>query len=139
MNATLFNITDILKGYLSLDNMPEILFDSPATNQEYNDKRQIFNTYFQFRPTAIVFCINTQQVSDVIKCIREYSYTGPLRIRSGGHDHEGECSATDALVIDLSKMTGIDIKADLNYATIQPGIMFIYLIKQMDAQSLIIW
>ncbi len=135
MKATLLNITDILKGYLPLDNMPEILFDSPATNQEYNDKRQIFNTYFQFRPMAIVFCTNTGQVSDVIKCIRKYNYTGPLRIRSGGHDHEGECSATDALIIDLSKMTGIDIRADLNYATIQPGIMFIDLIKQMDAQN----
>ncbi|WP_300353690.1 FAD-dependent oxidoreductase [Chryseobacterium sp.] len=115
--------------------MPEILFDSPLTNKEYNDKRQIFNTYFQFRPTAIVFCTNTEQVSEVIKCIRQYNYTGPLRIRSGGHDHEGECSATDALVIDLSKMTTVDIEAELNYATIQPGIMFIDLIKQMNAKN----
>ena len=135
MKATLLNIVEILKKYLPQNNMPEILFDSPLTNKEYNDKRQIFNTYYQFRPTAIVFCTNTQQVSEVIKLIRQYNYTGTLRIRSGGHDHEGECSATDSLVIDLSKMTKIDIKADLNYATIQPGIMFIDLIKQMNAQN----
>ncbi|MDF2931446.1 MAG: FAD-binding protein [Chryseobacterium sp.] len=135
MKATLLNIMEILKKYLPQDNMPEILFDSPLTNKEYNDKRQIFNTYFQFRPTAIVFCTNTEQVSEVIKCIRQYNYTGPLRIRSGGHDHEGECSATDALVIDLSKMTTVDIEAELNYATIQPGIMFIDLIKQMNAKN----
>ncbi|SDI52485.1 Berberine and berberine like [Chryseobacterium taeanense] len=132
---TTLNIIEILKEYLPKDNMPEILFDSPLTNKEYNDKRQIFNTYFQFRPTAIVFCTNTQQVSEIIKCIRENNYTGVLRIRSGGHDHEGECSATDALVLDLSKMTKVDINADLNYATIQPGIMFIDLIKQMNAQN----
>lgn len=132
---TTLNIIEILKEYLPKDNMPEILFDSPLTNKDYNDKRQIFNTYFQFRPTAIVFCTNTQQVSEIIKCIRENNYTGVLRIRSGGHDHEGECSATDALVLDLSKMTKVDINADLNYATIQPGIMFIDLIKQMNAQN----
>lgn len=135
MKATLLNIVDILKKYLPQNNMPEILFDSPLTNKEYNDKRQIFNTYYQFRPTAIVFCTNTQQVSEVIKLIRQYNYTGTLRIRSGGHDHEGECSATDSLVIDLSKMTKVDIKSDLNYATIQPGIMFIDLIKQMNAKN----
>jgi len=135
MKATQLNIVEIFKKYLPQDNMPEILFDSPSTNKEYNDKRQIFNTYYQFRPTAIVFCTNTEQVSEIIKCIREYNYTGTLRIRSGGHDHEGECSATDALVIDLSKMTTVDIEADLNYATIQPGIMFIDLIKQMNAKN----
>jgi hypothetical protein len=135
MKATLLNIVEILKKYLPQNNMPEILFDSPLTNKEYNDKRQIFNTYYQFRPTAIVFCTNTQQVSEVIKLIRQYNYTGTLRIRSGGHDHEGECSATDSLVIDLSKMTKVDIKSDLNYATIQPGIMFIDLIKQMNAKN----
>jgi len=135
MKATLLNIVEILKKYLPQNNMPEILFDSPLTNKEYNDKRQIFNTYYQFRPTTIVFCTNTQQVSEVIKLIRQYNYTGTLRIRSGGHDHEGECSATDSLVIDLSKMTKVDIKSDLNYATIQPGIMFIDLIKQMNAQN----
>jgi FAD/FMN-containing dehydrogenase len=134
MKATLLNIVEILKKYLPQNNMPEILFDSPLTNKEYNDKRQIFNTYYQFRPTAIVFCTNTQQVSEVIKLIRQYNYTGTLRIRSGGHDHEGECSATDSLVIDLSKMTKVDIKSDLNYATIQTGIMFIDLIKQMNAR-----
>lgn len=135
MKVTLLNMIEILQKYLPQDNMPEILFDSPLTNQEYNDKRQIFNTYYQFRPTAIIFCTNTVQVSEVIKCIREYKYTGPLRVRSGGHDHEGECLATDALVIDLSEMKGVDIEAELNYATIQPGIMFIDLIKQMNAKN----
>ncbi|WP_294312752.1 FAD-dependent oxidoreductase [uncultured Chryseobacterium sp.] len=135
MTTTLPDIIEILEEHLPQDNRPEILFDSPSTNEEYNDKRQIFNTYYQFRPTAMVFCTNTEQVSDVIKCIRQYNYTGLLRVRSGGHDHEGECSATDALVIDLSKMTTVDIEADLNYATIQPGIMFIDLIKQMNAKN----
>lgn len=47
MKATLLNITEILKQYLPQDNMPEILFDTSLTNKEYNNKRQIFNPYFQ--------------------------------------------------------------------------------------------
>lgn len=135
MEATLESIIEILKTHLPKDNMPEILYDSPETNEEYNEKRQIFNTYFQFRPTAIVFCKNTAQVSDVIKCIRTYNYKGLLRVRSGGHDHEGECSATDALVIDLSAMTTVTLRPEQNYAIIQPGIMFLDLIKAMDAAN----
>lgn len=135
MEVTLPEIIKILKQCLPKDNMPEILFDSPSTSKEYNEKRQIFNTYFQLRPTAMVFCTNTKQVSEVIKCIRTNRYNGPLRVRSGGHDHEGECSATDALVIDLSKMVTVTIVAEKNYATIQPGIMFIDLIKQMNAKN----
>lgn len=135
MEVTLPGIIEILKLYLPKDNMPEILFDSHSTTGKYNDERQIFNTYFQLRPTAIVFCANTAQVSEVITCIRKHNYKGPLRVRSGGHDHEGECSATDALVIDLSKMVTVDIVAEKNYATIQPGIMFIDLIKAMNAKN----
>ncbi|MGZ3873075.1 MAG: FAD-binding protein [Mucilaginibacter sp.] len=135
MEATLESIIEILKTHLPKDNTPEILYDTPETNEEYNEKRQIFNTYFQFRPTATVFCKNTAQVSDVIKCIRTYNYKGLLRVRSGGHDHEGECSATDALVIDLSEMKTVTLRPEQNYAIIQPGIMFLDLIKAMDAAN----
>lgn len=135
MEMTLPQIIEILKKYLQKSNMPEILYDTPETNAEYNEKRQIFNTYYQLRPTAIVFCTNTEQVSEVMKCIRKYNYTGLLRVLSGGHDHEGESSATDSLVIDLSGMNKVDIQPEKNYATIQPGIMFLDLIKQMNAKN----
>jgi len=135
MEVTLPGIIEILKTHLPQDNMPEILYDSPETDYEYNTKRQIFNTYFQLRPTAMVFCTNTQQVSDVIKCIKKYNYKGLFRVRSGGHDHEGESSGTDALVIDLSNMTDVKINTELNYAIIKPGIMFIDLIEQMNAAN----
>ncbi|HVW98191.1 MAG TPA: FAD-binding protein [Mucilaginibacter sp.] len=135
MEITLPGIVEILKNQLPKDNMPEILYDSPETAYTYNNERQIFNRYFQFRPTAIVFCTNTKQVADVIACIRRNNYKGVFRVRSGGHDHEGECSATDALLIDLSRMKTVAIREKENYATIQPGIMFIDLIKQMNAKN----
>jgi len=135
MTTTLPGIVEILKNQLPKDNMPEILYDSPETEHAYNEQRQIFNTYFQFRPAAMVFCTNTQQVAAVIACIRRNDYHGVLRVRSGGHDHEGECSGTDALVIDLSKMTRVTVRESENYATIQPGIMFLDLIREMNAKN----
>lgn len=135
MEVTLPGIIEILKKYLPSDNMPEILYDSPETNYEYDTRRQVFNTYYQFRPKAIVFCTNTGQVVDIIKCIKEHNYKGLFRVRSGGHDHEGECSATDALVLDLSGMKTVTIRAEADYAIIDPGIRFIDLIKAMDAAN----
>lgn len=135
MEVTLPTIIEILKKYLPQNNMPEILYDSPETNFTYNEKRQIFNTYYQFRPTAIVYCTNTEQVSAVMQCIKKYNYKGVLRVLSGGHDHEGECSGTDSLVIDLSRMNTVDIRAEKNYAIIKPGIRFIDLIEQMNAKN----
>lgn len=135
MEITAPSIIEILKNHLPKNNMPKILYDSPETNKEYNKERQIFNTYFQFRPAAIVFCKNTIQVSEVMKCIKTHDYKGTLRVRSGGHDHEGECSATDSIVIDLSGMDTVKIQPEKNYATIQPGIMFLDLIKQMNAKN----
>lgn len=135
MEVAIQSVIGMLQERLPKNNMPEILFDSPKTNQEYNDKRQIFNTYYQFRPTAMVFCTNPEQVSAVIKCLREWHYKGDLRVRSGGHDHEGECSGTDAIVIDLSEMKNVTIDAEKNYAVIQPGIMFIDLIKAMNEKN----
>jgi len=49
MKITLPGILEILKNQLPKDNMPEILYDSPETNDKYNKERQIFNTYYRFR------------------------------------------------------------------------------------------
>lgn len=97
---------------------------------DYERKRQNFNTYYQFKPIAIVYCECAKQVSEVIliankeKCI--------LRLRSGGHDHEGECSATDAIVIDLSKMNQVSFDRQTKIAEIEPGAKFEDLVQALD-------
>ncbi len=45
----------------------------------------------------------------------------PVRIRSGGHHHEG-FSTGKGLVIDVSKMKKVDVDQNTSLATIQPGI-----------------
>jgi hypothetical protein len=86
--------------------VPEIL---TGASLGYNVKRQVFNTRFQFRPSAIVMVETSDQVSEIVKFANKFPAEIVLSVRSGGHDHEGECSATDTLLIDFSKMNAVNV------------------------------
>ena len=89
--------------------------------QEYDKARLNSNFYTSknSRPNAIVYCQNTQDVQNAIKwalCKKV-----PVRIRSGGHHHEG-FSTGNGIVIDVSKMKKVEVDPKTNIAKIQPGI-----------------
>ncbi|QHI35098.1 6-hydroxy-D-nicotine oxidase [Kordia antarctica] len=71
----------------------------------YHYARVISNTRFGYMPAAIVYCETAEDVSFCINYCR--TYTVPFRIRSGGHQHEGMCSADNVIIIDLSEMNTI--------------------------------
>lgn len=100
--------------------VPEMLYDCSDTQDLYNQRRQIFNRNFQFKPIVIVLCASTEQVSGLVKFTTAEAL--PLRVRSGGHDHEGECTGTDVVLMDLSKLNKVTIHN--GYAAIEPGIIF---------------
>ena len=109
---------------------PQLKIDVPETlfsGEEYEKKRQIENPKFQFRPAAILLCTSNQHVqlgillADVLNL--------EIRVRSGGHDHEGECSGTDALVIDFRNLNHIEYykegyKEAQDVVHIGPGAVF---------------
>lgn len=111
-------------------NVPEILMDCCGNQDAYNIKRQVFNRRFQFKPTAIVFCESAEQVSEVLLLADKFNYD--IRVRSGGHDHEGESCATDTIVIDLSKMKNVEVDHTLKVARIQPGVIFNELVPVLN-------
>lgn len=114
---------------------PEILFDCKEdTLGEYNENRQIFNRKFQFRPTAIVFCTHEKHVEEVIKLSQLLDFK--IRVRSGGHDHEGECTATDVVLIDFSKMNQVIIDENKELVYIQPGARFEKIIPILNEYKL---
>ena len=103
--------------------IPEVLFDCDENQKErYDSKRQIFNRKFQFRPTAIVLCTHEKHVEELIKL--SHSLNFEIRVRSGGHDHEGECTATDVVLIDFSKMDDVVVDKEKGLVYIQPGARF---------------
>jgi len=97
-----------LKEKLAQFGNPIILTD--CTNSEgYENERLVFNRKFEFRPSAIIFVENDMQVSEIVKFANAHPTEIILRLRSGGHDHEGECSGTNTILIDFSKLSTIKI------------------------------
>lgn len=88
---------------------------------EYEKSRLISNYYTSkdSQPDVIVYCQNSQDVQNAVKWALCKKI--PIRIRSGGHNHEG-FSTGKGLVIDVSNMKKVEIDHETNLATIQPGI-----------------
>ena len=91
---------------------------------EYNKNRQIFNRRLQFNPFVIVYCEKAEDVQITFKAAVDNNL--PFRVRAGGHDHEGECTGTDTILIDVSRMNTVSYET-LNkdtIARIAPGCKF---------------
>ncbi len=88
----------------------------------YNKARLVSNYHSSKNsyPKAIVYCQNAQDVQNAIKWARCRNM--PIRVRSGGHNHEGFSTGTDALVIDVSEMKALQVDKDKGIASVQPGI-----------------
>lgn len=107
----------------------KILTADNNTNR-YNERRIVNNRKFHFKPLAIAMCADTADVEKVVKLANINEIV--LRVRSGGHDHEGECSATDAVVMDLSEMNTVRVDKAKMLARIGPACMFKDLIPALD-------
>lgn len=91
-------------------------------NQEGYEKARLVSNYYTSKnshPDAIVYCKSTQDVQNAVKWALCKKI--PVRIRSGGHNHEG-FSTGNGLIIDVSQMKKVEIDSNTNRATIQPGI-----------------
>lgn len=77
----------------------------------YNEARKISNLLLlnqgKLSPDEIYYC---QNANDVLQVLNYVQQTGKaLRIRSGGHHHEGACSGDNAVVIDTSEINTITV------------------------------
>lgn len=90
-------------------------------SEEYDQARLVSNYYTSknSRPDAIVYCKSTADVQNAVKWALCKKL--PIRIRSGGHNHEG-FSSGKGLVIDVSRMKNVEVDSKTHIATIQPGI-----------------
>lgn len=89
---------------------------------QYNTARLVSNYYPSKNafPKAIVYCQNREDVQNAIKWARCQNI--PVRVRSGGHNHEGFSTGSDALVIDVGEMKKLEIDKAQNTITVEPGI-----------------
>ncbi len=103
---------------------------------EFATKCQIFNRRIQERPWVIVYCQSGADVSVTYKAAINNNL--PVRIRAGGHDHEGECTGTNTVLIDVSEMDGFDLDVVTGIASIGPGNRFIDLTTKLAKKDVMI-
>jgi hypothetical protein len=97
----------------------------------YDASRRISNARFNYFPKYIYYCEGWQDVRIALAKAKEEKLG--VRIRSGGHQHEGMCSANDILMVDLSQINQILFSADRNAARIGAGAKLGDIYKQMWA------
>ena len=125
----LYNFLNAIRGKISRDQI-ETENGNLIDLIRYNTARQNFNLRIQLKPLVILYCKSTEEVQLVYKKAIENNL--PIRVRSGGHDHEGECSGNDVVLIDLSRIDYVNIikkdeqgkKLKRPYARIGPGNRF---------------
>lgn len=90
-------------------------------NAGYEEGRLVSNYYPSKNkfPDVIVYCQNTQDVQNAVKWARCHQI--PIRIRSGGHNHEAFSTGT-GMVIDVSEMKKLQVDKAASVATVQPGL-----------------
>jgi len=146
MKKTYELITELDDTLKALGDAPTILRDCSSSDAKaYNEARQSFNRKFDFRPAAIIYVENTEQVSAIVEFANTYKEDVVLRVRSGGHDHEAESNGTDTFLIDFSKMNEVIHvpkpeqcvnEKDNLFIGIGPGARFTHIKEVLDAHNL---
>jgi len=89
-------------------------------DDEYDEARRVFYGKFDHRPPAIVRAADATDVSRVVTLARE---TGiELAVRSGGHSLAGHSTTDGGIVLDLRRMTALDLDARARTAWAQTGL-----------------
>ncbi|WP_028295158.1 FAD-binding oxidoreductase [Oceanobacter kriegii] len=93
----------------------------------YQAECLVFNTRYQYQPFAIVMCETTREVQQAYQLASQLNL--PIRLRAGGHDHAGESSGDNVILIDV---TGIrDFTMEGEEAQIGAGYRFYQLTPEL--------
>ena len=102
----------------------------------FNTNCQVFNLRIQAKPWIIVFCEGTDDVINTYQAAIANEL--PIRVRAGGHDHEGECTGTNTVLIDVSRMNTVEVDKEKMQAVVGPGNRFIRLTSALADEDVMI-
>lgn len=139
MEAALQRLPDLLEKLQSRLSAPEkqiqVSTGDWLEQLKFNKHCQIFNRRFKEKPWIIVYCHTEADVQITYELAIDFEI--PVRIRAGGHDHEGECTGTNTILIDVSKMDKVQVN-EHGLATIGPGNIFKNLTSQLAEKDVMI-
>ena len=101
----------------------------------YADK-PIFNAMHQRRPALIVRCAGTADVVDAVKFARQHGLV--VAVRGGGHSVAGHSSCDGGMVIDLTRMRGVEVDPDARIARVQGGALWADVDRETQAFGLVV-
>lgn len=88
-------------------------------DKDYDDDRRISNARFNYKPSLICYCEEEDDVIEALRMAKGGEYA--VRVRAGGHQHEGMCSGDGVLMVDVSNLNKIDVDFDRLTVRVGPG------------------
>ena len=85
----------------------------------YDRARRVWNGIIDNHPEVIARCTGTADVVEAVRVAR--THRPVVSIRGGGHQVAGSAVLDDALVIDLSPMTGVHVDVQARTARVEAG------------------
>ena len=86
---------------------------------QYDVARRVWNGVIDRKPAVIVRPTSIADVMQAVRIARDHQL--PVCVRGGGHSVAGKSVANDAMMIDLSLMTGVQVNARAQSAVVQGG------------------
>jgi hypothetical protein len=87
---------------------------------QYDVSREIWNRYFDRRPSIIVRCTAAADVIAALRFAREHALE--IAVKGGGHHAAGYASTDGGVLLDLSGLRAIEINPERHYAVAQAGL-----------------
>src|SRR5262245_28199437 len=119
LEGTHLDLSDEALSGLRLQLRGEALTPSDAG---YEDVRAPFNAMQVDRPGLVVSCAGTADVVDAVRFARDKGIE--VTVRGGGHSVAGLSSSDGGMVIDLSRMRGVDVDPDSRTVRVQGGALW---------------
>jgi len=99
-------------------------------DSEFDTARKVWNGLIDRQPALIARCTGTADVVAAVNFAREHKLL--LSVRSGGHNVSGAAIADNGLVIDLSRMRGVEVDDRHKIAKVEGGA----LLGDVDGETL---